>query len=791
MTQYPSERVNSFSSLSPTPVEAAELRGILSAMTELILVMDMTGCFLKVVSNHPLLLPQPPRAVLGQTVHDLYPPEQANLFLEYVKETLTTKQTVKFEYSITAPDGEVWAAARTTPISETTVIWVARDITEQKRATEEVHLLLNITRGISEAPDFNTALEFALRQVCETTGWSYGEAWFPSADNTALECASAWYCFHDARYGEADQNLNPIHRFREYSEGLTFLPGEELPGQVWLEGQPVWVTDMSAESDDIFLRVQLAKECGLRAGLGVPIIAVDSDSNLGMQSLTHQGDESPAPVIAVLVFFMQEPRKQDQRLVKLVAAVATQLGTIIQHKQTEAEMSALFAAMNDVILVLDAQGCYQKIAPTNTDLLYRPPDELIGSTLHEIFDREQADFFISQIWQALSSKSTINFEYSLTIQNQEFWFSASVSPMSEDTVMWVARDITDRKQAEEALKDNEEYLRLVLDNIPQQVFWKDTNSVFLGCNKNWADAAGFAHPEDVIGLTDFDMLAPDIAHQFREKDRQIMETDTPELHVIASKARFNDSNQIVWLDISKIPIHNAKGKVIGILGVLEDITQRKQAEDALRVEQQKSERLLLNILPKAIADQLKQDTSAIAEHFDQATILFADIVGFTPLSTRMPATQLVSLLNDIFSVFDQLTKKHKVEKIKTIGDAYMVAGGLPIPRPDHADSVANFALEMLEQVQQFHTDLGEPCQIRIGIHTGPVVAGVIGIQKFIYDLWGDTVNVASRMESLGRPNHIQITESTYQLLQGKYRIEERGIIEVKGRGNMKTYWLEP
>ena len=194
-------------------------------------------------------------------------------------------------------------------------------------------------------------------------------------------------------------------------------------------------------------------------------------------------------------------------------------------------------------------------------------------------------------------------------------------------------------------------------------------------------------------------------------------------------------------------------------------------------------------LPQPIADRLKQDQSIIADTFADVTVLFADIVGFTQLSSRVSPTELVSLLNDIFSAFDQLAEKHGLEKIKTIGDAYMVVGGLPIPRSDHAEAIAQMALDMQQAVAEFSNTHNQAFSIRIGINTGPVVAGVIGIKKFIYDLWGDTVNTASRMESHGLPGCIQVTATTYHRLQDKYLFDSRGIIEVKGKGEMNTYFL--
>ena len=209
----------------------------------------------------------------------------------------------------------------------------------------------------------------------------------------------------------------------------------------------------------------------------------------------------------------------------------------------------------------------------------------------------------------------------------------------------------------------------------------------------------------------------------------------------------------------------------------------------LRTEKDRSEQLLLNILPACIAEQLKKHNTVPAQHFDEATILFADIVGFTALSAKLEPMELVAGLNQIFSAFDYLTEKYGLEKIKTIGDAYMVAGGLPLHHPGHAQAIAGMALEMQDAMLKFALLLGEPLEIRIGIHTGPVVAGVIGTRKFIYDLWGDAVNVASRMESHGKPGCIQVTEQTYQLLKTDYILELRGLISVKGRGEMQTYWL--
>jgi adenylate cyclase len=226
--------------------------------------------------------------------------------------------------------------------------------------------------------------------------------------------------------------------------------------------------------------------------------------------------------------------------------------------------------------------------------------------------------------------------------------------------------------------------------------------------------------------------------------------------------------------------------------------ESKVASEKLAIEKAQSEQLLLNILPHPIAQRLKKSQAnssinsdiLIADAFKDATVMFADIVGFTDLSGRIPPQELVNLLNQIFSRFDLLAESHNLEKIKTIGDAYMVVGGLPSPRADHAIAIASMALEMIDAIAQFNLDSGENFQIRIGINSGSVVAGVIGLRKFIYDLWGDTVNIASRMESHGAPGLVHVTKDTYILLKDVFLFEKRGLISVKGKGEMETYWLK-
>ena len=491
---------------------------------------------------------------------------------------------------------------------------------------------------------------------------------------------------------------------------------------------------------------------------------------------------------------------------------ATVAQRTVAVRQSEEKFAKMFrSSPNPIVIstcdegrIIDANDCF-------FEMLQYSPDEVVGYTAADL-----------NLWINWSDREAIvaDLQKHGMVHGREIVFrsrwgdrhillvSAELATLDDQhCILWAGNDITEQKQSEAALREKEEYLRSILDSIPQHVFWKDVDLNFLGCNRNWADAAGLTNPGDVIGKTDYDLIPDqDAAAEFRIQDRTIIETGQPVWHTVAPKQKAGPNGETRWLDISKIPINGANGEVVGILGVIDDITLRKQAEEALKLEKERSERLLLNILPHAIADQLKEspiantptanaaaDQKPIADNYESVSILFADIVGFTELSAELTPIELVDWLNRLFSEFDRLAEQYQLEKIKTIGDAYMVAAGLPTPIPNPAVAIANMALGMRETIQtlepEFMEQFNHSLNIRIGINSGPVVAGVIGIKKFIYDLWGDTVNIASRMESHGEPGQIQVTESTYQALSQQFHFNYRGEIQVKGRGAMKTYWL--
>jgi class 3 adenylate cyclase len=217
--------------------------------------------------------------------------------------------------------------------------------------------------------------------------------------------------------------------------------------------------------------------------------------------------------------------------------------------------------------------------------------------------------------------------------------------------------------------------------------------------------------------------------------------------------------------------------------------QLKRQHEALASEQAKTEQLLLNILPRKIAQRLKSGEEHIADAFPNVSVLFADMVGFTAMSRTMTASALVEVLGDLFSRFDLITEKHGLEKIKTIGDCYMLAGGVPEPMDDHAHAVIDAAVEFCTALEEMRERTGGALRMRIGVHSGPIVAGVIGLRKFTYDLWGDTVNVASRMESTGEPGRIHVSINTAELIRNDFKLESRGSIEVKSLGQVETFFV--
>jgi guanylate cyclase len=258
---------------------------------------------------------------------------------------------------------------------------------------------------------------------------------------------------------------------------------------------------------------------------------------------------------------------------------------------------------------------------------------------------------------------------------------------------------------------------------------------------------------------------------------------------IVGEVFFPDVDVPGWFTTTMLALNVIGTGAVAFTVLASFATQRNAALAALRAEQARSEALITNVLPGSIAKRLKVATGSIADHVDSASILFADVVDFTPLAQRLSPAEVVGTLDQLFSLFDTLVERHGLEKIKTIGDCYMAAAGVPDPCADHASRAALLALDMRDAVATSAIPGQGGLELRIGINSGPVTAGVIGTKRFLYDLWGDAVNTASRMESNGTPGEIQITRATYELLKDAFVCRRRGTIPVKGKGEMETWYL--
>ncbi|MDJ0516902.1 MAG: adenylate/guanylate cyclase domain-containing protein [Trichodesmium sp. MO_231.B1] len=461
-------------------------------------------------------------------------------------------------------------------------------------------------------------------------------------------------------------------------------------------------------------------------------------------------------------------------------------------RQSEEKFALAFQASPDVITITNLAD--HKLIEVNESFIQTTGysrQEVIGKTSLELnlwVNIEER----SRIFTILETKGKIrNQEIKLRLKSGQIrigLLSGEVICLDGQTcLLLIVNDITERKQAAEALQAAEAKYRSIFENSIEGIFQTTPDGYFLSANPALARMYGYSDCSELItNITNIQKqlyVNPNRRQEFIDAINKDGEISNFESQV------YRCDGSIIWISEKARAVRNFNGELLYYEGTVEDITFRKQAEVALRAEQEKSERLLMNILPEPIAFRLKQDTSAIADYFEESTILFSDIVGFTPIAAKISPIELVDLLNQIFSKFDHIAEFYGLEKIKTIGDAYMVAGGLPVPKKNHAKAIANMALDMQQEIVKFTTDIGKQFQIRIGINTGPVVAGVIGKKKFIYDLWGDAVNVASRMESSGEAGKIQVTTTTYELLKDKYIFEKRGMIAVKGRGRMLTYWL--
>jgi class 3 adenylate cyclase/ABC-type branched-subunit amino acid transport system substrate-binding protein len=520
---------------------------------------------------------------------------------------------------------------------------------------------------------------------------------------------------------------------------------------------------------------------------------------------------------------------------------------IVQHQRSENalrmatdQLQTVLEAVPGTVSWIDSDLCYIEVNQRLSNMLNLPRERFVGQHIGFLGTSSEFQDFVQDLFNSPEIDAYREVRNQVNGEWRHYLIVAQKYNHNQAAFV-VGIDITDRKQAEESLRNAKNQLQTVLEAVPGTVSWINSDLRYIEVNQRLADMFGmpretfidqhigflgnhsgftqfiedlfnsyaiykkivttnsevlYSPTEELLGKTVFEVFPASHATLFYNQIQEVLNTKQTlniEYSLVSAEYKpghpgtnsspLNPGDE-VWFAAMVSPMPDNC-----VIWVARNTTERRRVLEALQAEREKSERLLLNILPPSIAEQLKQNQHSIAERFEQATIMFADIVDFTGFSARISPSELVNFLNQVFSAFDELAEKHHLEKIKTIGDSYMVAGGLPTPRHDHVEAMAEMALDMQAEIRRFQGQMGQSCNLRIGINTGPVVAGVIGTKKFIYDLWGDAVNIASRMESQGEVGKIQVTATTKNLLNGKYDFEERGLIDVKGRGEMLTYWL--
>jgi PAS domain S-box-containing protein len=484
-------------------------------------------------------------------------------------------------------------------------------------------------------------------------------------------------------------------------------------------------------------------------------------------------------------------------------------------RQSE-ELFRAIAEFSPIAMFITAtpDGAIRYANAAAAQLLETESQALLQHTLHDFYQATTSEQLCQR---ALAAEAGIN-GYELQgfkPNGQPFWAIASVHTVplqGEQAWLTTLYDIGERKRMEEALRQSEaklqeqarllrsvvehreqqlrdsaEKYRSIFENAVEGIFQASPDGSFINANPALAAMYGYTSTEELMTtLTD---LGKQLYVQPSRRAELLVFVNQFESVSDMESEVYRKDGSTIWVSESIRVVKDRDGKVLHYEGTVREVTEHKKIEAELRQQRVTSERLLLNVLPQKIAERLKRGSGKIAEHFSKVTVLFADIVNFTELADTVSPTELVDVLNEIFSSFDALVSRHGLEKIKTIGDAYMAVGGLPSPMPSHTEAIADLALGMQQEIRQFQRHDGQPFQLRIGIHTGPVIAGVIGFKKFAYDLWGDTVNVASRMEIHGEADKIQVTDAVYERLKHRYEFEQRGIISVKGKGEMVTYWL--
>ncbi len=536
-------------------------------------------------------------------------PEDRKRVWHEVQAALNENRPYQLEYRITTATGEhkwVWEQGRGVFSAAGELVAMegfVTDITERKRSCEELQLLQTMTQAISEAPDFDTAIEVALCKVCEATSWDFGEAWIESTDAKVLECSTAWYSSKsDQKYevrsmkdentlaeeGEPTESFHTssftletsLSEFRRQSEAFTFAPDSGLPGRVWSTRQPVWIRDVSLDPESFFARPHLAKACGLKAGFGVPILADDQ-------------------VLAVLVFFMFESRQEDRRLVELISAVAAQLGVVIQRKQAEAalresqrRLASLIDALPGIVFscASDPEWSMTYLSEGCLTLTGYKSEELIGNravSFDAITHQEDLPKVLAALEMGVTQKQPYIVEYRIrTKSGQEKWvwekghgvFDSNGSVLGIEGFI---TDITERKRAEEALRQAEAKYRSIFENALEGVFQSTADGYYLSANPALARLYGYSTPDELMErLTDIEHQLYVDPERRAEFIRLLQENDA--VSEFESQVCRKDGS-VIWISENARAVRSCDtGELLYYEGSVEDITERKRVKEQLQ-----------------------------------------------------------------------------------------------------------------------------------------------------------------------------------------------------------------
>ena len=445
---------------------------------------------------------------------------------------------------------------------------------------DELRLTCDLAFAIAESDGELGALAAALACICRATDWQMGQAWIPSPQG--LRCSPAWHC---------DENMREsVRDFRAVSENTVLAEGIGLPGLVWQTRRGEWVLPQSGDQNPIFTRLQVACDAGIKVALAVPVAS----------------DEE---IVAVFEFFSSRERDENQQLLDLVSSVAVRLGSLLLRKratqtlrESEAELQALVRAIDDLVIVADSQMRYVRIAPTNNQLLYRPAEEMIGKTMSEVLPPPEAALFQEAITRVLQSRQTAHIEYSLPIAGEMLWFSANISPMGDDQVLWVARDITQRKVAEVKLAQAEENYRGIFLHALEGIFQTDKNGRYLSANPALARIYGYDSVDELMdGLIDIAQQLYTKSARRDEFARLLANHDM--VSKFESQVRRKDGT-VIWISENARAVRDQNGDLLYYEGTVEDITERKWRESQLEEQQLRLQEINFQLQALATLDSL-------------------------------------------------------------------------------------------------------------------------------------------------------------------------------------------